>query len=108
KTTLLSAWARQSNDHVAWLSLDEQDNDPTRFWLYVIAALRARLPAIGEAALALLHAPQMPSLPDVLTSLINDLASSGEETLLVLDDYHVIIEQAIHESLLFLLDHLPA
>ena len=61
KTTLLSAWANQSTSQIAWLTLDEQDNDPTRFWAYVIAALRHsgyRLSTVGEAALAMLQSPQ--------------------------------------------------
>jgi len=110
KTTLLSAWASQSTSQVAWLSLDEQDNDPTRFWVYVIAALRhsgSPLSTVGEAALAMLQSPQPPLLTSALTSLINELAALGQETALILDDYHLIREQAIHESLQFLLDHLP-
>jgi LuxR family transcriptional regulator, maltose regulon positive regulatory protein len=111
KTTLLSAWASQSTSQVAWLSLDDQDNDPTRFWAYVIAALRhggSRLSAVGEAAEVLLQSPQPPLLTGALTPLINELAALEQETVLILDDYHVISEQAIHESLQFLLDHLPA
>src|SRR6266566_2044156 len=91
KTTLLSTWASQSTSQVAWLTLDEQDNDPTRFWAYVIAALRHSGSPVGEATLALLHSPQ----PALLTSA------------LIADDYHLIREQAIHESLQFMLDHLP-
>jgi len=111
KTTLLSAWASQSTSQVAWLSLDEQDNDPTRFWTYVIAALRhsgPRLSAVGEAALTMLHSPQPPLLTSALTSLINELATLAQDTALILDDYHLIGEQAIHDSLQFVLDHLPA
>src|SRR5579864_3918388 len=77
KTTLLSAWASQNTGHAAWLSLDKQDNDPARFWSYVIAALRhsgPRLSAVGEAALTMLHSPQPPLLRSALTSLINELA----------------------------------
>src|SRR5258706_12034545 len=111
KTTLLSAWASQSTSEVAWLSLDEQDNDPTRFWAYVIAALRhsgSRLSAVGEATLAMLHSPQPPLLTGALTLLINELAALSQDTALILDDYHLIREQAIHESLQFVLDHFPA
>src|SRR5947208_3156383 len=110
KTTLLSAWANQSTSQVAWLSLDDQDNDPTRFWAYVIAALRHsgyRLSTVGEAALAMLQSPQPPLLTGALTSLINELAALRQEIALILDDYHLISEQTIHESLQFLLDHLP-
>jgi LuxR family maltose regulon positive regulatory protein len=110
KTTLLAAWASQNTDQVAWLSLDEQDNDPTRFWTYVIAALLhsgQRLSAVGEATLAMLHSPQSPGLQGALTPLINELAALRQETALILDDYHAIREQAIHDSLHFVLDHMP-
>jgi LuxR family maltose regulon positive regulatory protein len=108
KTTLLSTWASQSTSQVAWLSLDEQDNNSTRFWAYVIAALRHGGSPVGEAAEALLHSPQPALLTSVLTSLINEIAALARETALILDDYHLINERAIHESLQFLLDHLPA
>ena len=107
KTTLLSAWASQSTSQVAWLSLDDQDNDPTRFWAYVIAALRHSGSPVGEATLAMLHSPQPALLTSALTALINELAALAQDIALILDDYHVIREQAIHESLQFVLDHLP-
>jgi len=107
KTTLLSAWARESSGQVAWLTLDEQDNDPTRFWTSVIAALRHGGTPLGEAAEALLHAPQSSLLTSALTSLINDLAALAQDTALILDDYQVISEPAIHASLQFALDRLP-
>ena len=111
KTTLLSTWASQSTDPVAWLALDDQDNDPTRFWTYIIAALRhsgPTLSAVGEAALTMLHSPQPPPLTSALTSLINELAAFAQDTALILDDYHLVRRRAIHESLQFLLDHLPS
>ncbi len=108
KTTLLATWASQSPGQVAWLSLEEQDDDPTRFWVVVIAALRTRTASVGEAVLAQLEAPQPPTLSTVLTVLINELAALSSETTLILDDYHLIEEQTIHESLVFLLDHLPS
>lgn len=107
KTTLLSVWASQSTSQIAWLSLDEQDNDPTRFWTYVIAALRHSGSPVGEATLAMLHSSQPSPLTGALTSLINELAALSQDTALILDDYHLIRGQAIHESLQFLLDHLP-
>ncbi len=107
KTTLLSTWASQSTSQVAWLTLDEEDNDPTRFWAYVIAALRHSGSPVGEAALALLQSPQPSQLPGALTALINELAALAQDTALILDDYHLIREQTIHDSLQFLLDHLP-
>src|SRR5579859_5385804 len=72
KTTLLSEWAQQQR--VAWLSLDDDDNDPARFWGYVIAALRQVEPAVGEAALAWLQSPPPPAVA-VVSELINQAAA---------------------------------
>ena len=110
KTTLLSTWARHhaQNTAIAWLTLDEQDNDPTRFWSYVVAALRQADACRGEATLAMLHSPQPAQLSVALTALLNELATREAETTLIVDDYHVIREPSIHESLLFVLEHLPS
>ncbi|GHO70374.1 hypothetical protein KSC_092660 [Ktedonobacter sp. SOSP1-52] len=110
KTTLLSMWTarkRASTQAIAWLSLEEQDNDPLRFWIYVIAALRIHVPGVGETALSMLQAPRSPLLSTTLTALINDLAACQVETVLILDDYHVINDPAIVSSFQFLLEHLP-
>ncbi|GCE07040.1 LuxR C-terminal-related transcriptional regulator [Dictyobacter aurantiacus] len=107
KTTLLSAWASQCGDPVAWLSLDELDTTPARFWSYVVAALRKAGLRVGETTLALLHAPQAPPLNNVLTALINELSMLAQDAVLIIDDYHVVSEPAIHESLRFFLEHLP-
>lgn len=111
KTTLLSSWAssaRQAGRAVAWLTLDEMDNDSTRFWASVITTLQTCLPAIGEGALQLLYSPQSTPISTILTVLINELLEYDGELFLLLDDYQAIEEPAIHESLAFLLDHLPA
>src|SRR5579859_257142 len=78
KTTLLSAWAHRRKTQVAWLSLEELDNSPTRFWLALIAALRrgARAtPNFGDTAMALLQSPQPPPLPTLLTTVLHELES---------------------------------
>src|SRR5262245_32389184 len=111
KTTLLSAWATRHPHQVAWLSLDELDNDLTRFWAALIAAIRTCWPDVGEVALAMLHSPEPPPLPAILTMLLNELGAveaPPRPLLLFLDDYHVIEEPAIHESLAFFLERLPA
>ena len=108
KTTLLAAWARQTHSRVAWLMLDEQDNDPARFWLAVLAALRHNDPGFGEAAFTLLSATLASPLQAVLTELLNALTTRAEETVLILDDYQVIDEPSIHQSLAFVLAHAPA
>src|SRR5437764_671634 len=110
KTTLLSAWQTDpgSSDFlVAWVSLDAGDNDPVRFWTYVITALNTLYAGVGETPLALLRSPQPPPMESVLTTLLNDLAALPVDGLLVLDDYHVIESQPIHAALVFLLEHLP-
>ena len=109
KTALLADWARHGGRPVAWLSLDVGDNDPARFWRYVVAALGRARPGIGELAGPVLG-PMEASSPDGLVmALINELAAdpSEDEVLLVLDDYHLIDSQPVHGSLLFLLEHLP-
>jgi LuxR family maltose regulon positive regulatory protein len=108
KTTLLAAWAKQYTHPVAWLTLDSLDNDPLRFWSAILAALRTRFPTLGEDAFARLQAPQLPQLIPLLTALINDLATCGQEVVLIVDDYHLIEESSIHASLIFLLDHAPS
>jgi LuxR family maltose regulon positive regulatory protein len=108
KTTLLSAWVNRQEHCVAWLSLDAMDNDPIRFWTAGIAALRRCLPALGEGALALLHSRESPPLSTILATLLNEIMQADREVIFILDDYHVIEDQAIHLGLLFLLDHVPA
>ncbi|MBO3750079.1 tetratricopeptide repeat protein [Streptosporangiaceae bacterium NEAU-GS5] len=109
KTTLLCGWlSRTEHARVAWLSLDERDNDPSRFLTYLIAALRRAREDIGADALALLHAGAAPQAEAILTALINDVARAGAEIVLALDDYHVIDAPAVHEAVTFLLDHLPS
>jgi len=93
KTTLLSAWHADPSriaKPVAWVSLDADDNDPVRFWTCVITALNRLHAGIGERALTLLHAPQPLPIELVLTDLLNALAPLSVETVLVLDDYHLI------------------
>jgi len=108
KTTLLSDWLHQTDRPATWLSLDEGDNDPTRFLAYLIAALQRIDPDIGQTAQAMLQAPRGASQPEpLLTTLINDVVATAEPFILVLDDYHVIEASPIHRAVSFLLDHLP-
>jgi LuxR family maltose regulon positive regulatory protein len=93
---------------VAWLSLEEVDDDPIRFWDLVIAALRRCRPTLGETALALLHSPQSLPLSTCLSALLQELERNAQDIILLLDDYHVISDQAICDSMRFLLDHAPA
>jgi LuxR family maltose regulon positive regulatory protein len=108
KTTLLSEWAAGCRHPVAWLSLDRGDNDPARFWAYFIAAVRREQVDAGEAALMMLQSSQPPAVEALLTGLINEITAAGRDPLaFVLDDYHLIKAQPIHNALIFLLDHMP-
>jgi LuxR family maltose regulon positive regulatory protein len=107
KTTLVAEWIVTSRRPVAWLSLDEEDNDPIRFLAYLITALQRVAPATGEEVLRMLYAPQPPSLESILARLVNEIAAIPDEFVLVLDDYHVIDAGAVDQALNFLIDHLP-
>jgi LuxR family maltose regulon positive regulatory protein len=91
----------------AWLSLDPADNDPARFWIYVASALDRARPGCAVSTLQALDSPQPPAIEAILTELLNVLAALPDTVVLVLDDYHVIENPAIHQALTFLLDHLP-
>ncbi len=90
----------------AWLSLDRRDDDPARFWTYVIAALQADAPEVGADAHARLRLPPV-DLDGVIATLLNDLNAVDHDLTLLLDDYHVIESPEIHRTLAFLVDHLP-
>jgi LuxR family transcriptional regulator, maltose regulon positive regulatory protein len=108
KTALLADWARRDPRPVAWLSLDDADNDPARFWRHGAAALDTVRPGVAQPVAALLQGPQPTSFEAVVTALANELAGVAEEVVLVLDDYHLIQAPQVHQSLEFLLAHLPA
>jgi LuxR family transcriptional regulator, maltose regulon positive regulatory protein len=107
KTTLLTEWARQSGDHVAWLTLDETDDEPHRFWTYVVTALRTAAPHLGGDALAALRVPGIDPLEIALPAVLNDLSASDARHALILDDYHLLTDVRIHEAVEYLLSYLP-
>jgi len=113
KTTMLSEWIPQSERCVTWVSLDDGDNDPVRFWAYFIAALQMLDAEIGRNALALMRTPRLPSFEAILTTLLNEIAAFPEDFALVLDDYHVMdakpvdASTSVDDGLTFLLEHLP-
>lgn len=131
KTTLLSDWIHQRErqskpGQVAWVSLDERDNEWIRFWTYVLEAFSGLSAlstyAVGRTALEMLASPQVPPVEAVLTELINDVVEVGmvqpvprqepattalDRLILVLDDYHVITSQQVSQGLCFLIDNMP-
>ena len=115
KTTLIAQWLAASergegkpagpSPRVAWLSLDAEDSELRRFVTHLVAAIQTTSPQVGAEALALLDSDQAGQA--VLVSLVNDLDELAGPTVLALDDYHVIDSPDIHESVTFLLGHLP-
>jgi LuxR family transcriptional regulator, maltose regulon positive regulatory protein len=91
----------------AWLALDRGDDDPVRFWTYLVEALRAAVPDIGAQAVSLVRVPGISLVDGVLPALLNDLDTLDRDLVLVLDDYHLITAREIHASVTFLLEHLP-
>ena len=92
KTTLLSAWVNETVDRpdVAWLGLDEDDNDPVRFFDYLRGALQRANVDVGRTAMAPLSGAGSPSPKDRMTSLLDDVTELDHSVVLVLDDYHAI------------------
>src|SRR5215210_5327568 len=108
KTTLLADWSRRSELPVAWVSLDERDDDPVRFLSYVIAAIGTIHKDFGKTTRAFLSSLQSrEELEPVLTALSNEILEVPRDFVLVLDDYHTIRSETIHHALAFLVDHSP-
>jgi LuxR family maltose regulon positive regulatory protein len=105
KTSLLADWARQRRRPVAWLSLDDGDNDPVRFWRYVAAALDAA--GVAGRLAPMLAGPQPAPPGVVVTALVNELVARDDEIALVLDDYHLVQASPVHDGLAWLLERLP-
>ncbi len=107
KTTLVSEWVAACQRPTAWLSLDEGENDLTRFLTYLVTALQTIASTIGEGVLAVLQSPQPASTEIILTALLNEIATIQNDFVLILDDYHVIDDPSVDKALTFLLEHMP-
>ena len=116
KTSLVTEWLDNvrldttTENRIAWLSLDEDDNDLVRFLTYLVTALNQAEGAeatFGKGALSMLQSSQPPSTKSILTELINEIAGVTARINLVLDDYHLIDTQTIHDALAFLIENQP-
>ncbi len=111
KTTLTAAWLAQVGQAAAWYSLDEYDNDPSRFLRYFLAAWQQIDPEIGQAGQTLLQATPIGTLPQppeaIMTMLINDLVARQEPSLIVIDDVHLIENEQLLKALAFWVTHCP-
>ena len=107
KTTLVLDWLASEDIPAAWYSLDEADSDPARFLTYLVTALQTLISGVGDGVLAALQSSQPISTSDVLLNLLNELSSTEDALLLVLDDYHAVDSPAVDELLVFLVEHMP-
>jgi LuxR family maltose regulon positive regulatory protein len=107
KTTLVSEWVAGCKRPVAWLSLDEADNDLSRFLTYLVAALQRVESKIGAGALGAIQSPQPPPSESILMTLLNEITTIPDNFILVLDDYHMIDSKPVDNVISFLLEHLP-
>jgi LuxR family transcriptional regulator, maltose regulon positive regulatory protein len=110
KTTLLSQWHQSASaiQPFAWLSLDEGDDDPVRFWTCVIEALRVAIPGVGDRAEGALRSPGTSVEEVVVPLLVNELSALPQRTVLVLDDLHTIADERVHRSLIAFVERVPA
>lgn len=107
KTTLVSSWLADQGQAVAWLSLDDNDKDPYRLLVYLIAAVQTVRPRFGERLMSALQGPQPPPLDVVATELINALHGLESPITLVLDDLHSAQSEATNPLLTTLVEYLP-
>jgi LuxR family transcriptional regulator, maltose regulon positive regulatory protein len=107
KTTLVSEWVASCQRPATWLSLDEGDNDPTRFLTYFVAALQTIAPNVGQGMMGVLQSSQPAPVESMLIALLNEITTISDNFLFVLDDYHVLNARPIDHALTFLIEHLP-
>ena len=107
KTTIISDWIKQNEIPTAWFSLDKGDNDPAVFLSYIISGIQNIRKEFGKGALELLKSPQEPNSESITSLLINDILSTNQDFLLVLDDFHLISSSEILIIVNYLLEHIP-
>ncbi|WP_201392744.1 helix-turn-helix domain-containing protein [Ktedonobacter sp. SOSP1-85] len=109
KTTAIAEWLRtfSSPGFAAWVSLDEEDNDPQRFWLYVLIAIESSRPGLCLPLIHALRTQRISSWPAFLKHVLNAFLQSEQSLFLVLDDYHAVTNPVIHQAMTYLLEHLP-
>ena len=107
KTTLIAAWAGQTECPVAWLSLDTADNDPARFLAYLAAALQTIDNHLGEEMMAAVEGNQPVQTTELLAGLLNEIDQAASPLILILDDYHLIDQEAVHANVRFMIENMP-
>lgn len=112
KTTLARSWLRDKEDRTAWYSLDQNDNERERYWLYLVSSLQRIEPDLGKGSLEMMHSSALESetaagRESLLTPLLNDLFTIKVPLYLCIDDYHLIDNKQIHQDMVFIIENLP-
>jgi len=107
KSTVASVWASQTSMRVAWLSLDEDDNEPTDFFAHFIASVQDVVPGFGRDLLVSLSETPPISRNHFLVNLVNEIMELAQPICMVLDDFHLIENPQIHQGMSFILDNQP-
>lgn len=107
KSTLISGWVNKGKCLFSWVSLDEGDNDPVRFFSYLIASLKSVESTIGNSLAGLLESSVLPPTEVLISEVVNDITKAGLTFVLALDDYHIIRNELIHEVIQRVMDHVP-
>jgi LuxR family maltose regulon positive regulatory protein len=107
KTTLIAGWMADEHVHAGWLSLDGGDNDINRFWRYLLTAVNRAADGLADASLQRLLAPGADVARDVVPRFVNDLSAAADDLVIVLDDYHAIVNPAVHASVAALVERAP-
>lgn len=107
KTSLLAEWINRQNDSVGWVTLDEQDNDPERFFVYFLESLKTANIIKDENPLINKLDQESESFSEIIPNIINQLTEYPQPFFLVMDDYHQITNPEIHQALTYLLENLP-
>ncbi len=107
KSTLVGDWLRRDGIAAGWVSLDSEDEDPKRFWRYLLLAASASSPGVGHSALSRLDAAGSRVARDVVPTFLNEVAGGVRRVVVVLDDYHLVTHREVHSSVQLLLDRCP-
>jgi LuxR family maltose regulon positive regulatory protein len=107
KTTLITTWLKSQELPVAWVSVDEGDNDYYSFFSYLLEAIHQKVPQVGETLLQMLQSPMPPSQDNFVGLALNELSSLSQNCLLAIDDYHLITNPAIHTAFCQIIESSP-
>ncbi|MUK88925.1 LuxR family transcriptional regulator [Ornithinibacillus sp. L9] len=108
KTTLISEWLTVCKQEIAWFSIDQEDNDLTRFLTYLVLALQSISESIGDRILPLVRSSQSLPVETIMTYVVDEISTFQTPCILILDDLHVIQSEPIYDAIHFLIEYMPS